>query len=264
MGSHVRRYKRNCAKCFRNIIWLGHVCFVCFGCWFELKMSCYLWYCFACRGIGYIGRILWTEGYIIRIWFQLLWTFVQMFLFQGKMSIGLVDLMAMILASVTLRLWFGCSVSSSIFSWPWLLLYKILLKQLVEFLAKVYHICLSSDGSVCFHTHSFIVIFRDILLELLCLLFGLNFGRQHSMSMSDRESVAMQGYLDHFLGKLNIVNSREVHTGDLAFIKTSFINISCFWNITSYILWREWAYFLHLVISQSCIYFHTHFTSYKY
>ncbi|KAL1826895.1 hypothetical protein ACET3Z_005307 [Daucus carota] len=106
--------------------------------------------------------VIWTwEGFSVlfegfREWWWVGKGAQRGWLVYGKMSIGLVDLMAMILASVTLR---------------------------------------------------------DILLELLCLLFGLNFGRQHSMSMSDRESVAMQGYLDHFLGKLNIVNSREVMNG---------------------------------------------------
>ena len=33
-------------------------------------------------------------------------------------------------------------------------------------------------------------------------------GRQHSVS--ERAKIAMQGYLNHFLGNLDIVNSREV------------------------------------------------------
>lgn len=34
-------------------------------------------------------------------------------------------------------------------------------------------------------------------------------GRQHSIS--DRAKVAMRGYLNHFLGNLDIVNSQEVY-----------------------------------------------------
>ncbi|KAL8100395.1 phospholipase D zeta 1 isoform X2 [Apium graveolens] len=50
--------------------------------------------------------------------------------------------------------------------------------------------------------------FRDVPSSAALPIIRPELGRQHSMS--DRARVAMQGYLNHFLGNLDIVNSREV------------------------------------------------------
>ncbi|KAL1803711.1 phospholipase D zeta 1 isoform X2 [Daucus carota subsp. sativus] len=49
---------------------------------------------------------------------------------------------------------------------------------------------------------------RDVPSRAALPIIRPELGRQHSMS--DRARVAMQGYLNHFLGNLDIVNSREV------------------------------------------------------
>lgn len=49
---------------------------------------------------------------------------------------------------------------------------------------------------------------RDVPSSAALPIIRPELGRQHSMS--DRARVAMQGYLNHFLGNLDIVNSREV------------------------------------------------------
>ncbi|KAK1385618.1 Phospholipase [Heracleum sosnowskyi] len=49
---------------------------------------------------------------------------------------------------------------------------------------------------------------RDVPSSAVLPIIRPELGRQHSMS--DRARVAMQGYLNHFLGNLDIVNSREV------------------------------------------------------
>lgn len=51
-------------------------------------------------------------------------------------------------------------------------------------------------------------LFRDVPSRAALPIIRPELGRQHSMS--DRARVAMQGYLNHFLGNLDIVNSREV------------------------------------------------------
>ena len=49
---------------------------------------------------------------------------------------------------------------------------------------------------------------RDVPSSAALPIIRPALGRQHSIS--DRAKVAMQGYLNHFLGNLDIVNSREV------------------------------------------------------
>ena len=78
-------------------------------------------------------------------------------------------------------------------------------------------------------------LFSDVPSRAALPIIRPELGRQHSMS--DRARVAMQGYLNHFLGNLDIVNSREVHRGDIAFINTSSKNISCFWDINFLYTW---------------------------
>lgn len=51
-------------------------------------------------------------------------------------------------------------------------------------------------------------LFRDVPSSAALPIIRPALLRQHSMS--DRAKVAMQGYLNHFLGNLDIVNSREV------------------------------------------------------
>ncbi|XP_052207226.1 phospholipase D zeta 1 isoform X2 [Diospyros lotus] len=51
-------------------------------------------------------------------------------------------------------------------------------------------------------------LFRDVPSSAALPIIRPALGRQYSMS--DRAKVAMQGYLNHFLGNLDIVNSREV------------------------------------------------------
>lgn len=54
----------------------------------------------------------------------------------------------------------------------------------------------------------FFFLFRDVPSSAALPIIRPALGRQHSIS--DRAKVAMQGYLNHFLGNLDIVNSREV------------------------------------------------------
>lgn len=53
-----------------------------------------------------------------------------------------------------------------------------------------------------------VLLFRDVPSSAALPLIRPALGRQHSIA--DRAKVAMQGYLNHFLGNLDIVNSREV------------------------------------------------------
>ena len=68
------------------------------------------------------------------------------------------------------------------------------------------HNCFSSYGCVFFLF--FFFLFRDVPSSAALPIIRPALGRQHSIS--DRAKVAMQGYLNHFLGNLDIVNSREV------------------------------------------------------
>ena len=54
----------------------------------------------------------------------------------------------------------------------------------------------------------FFFLSRDVPSSAALPIIRPALGRQHSIS--DRAKVAMQGYLNHFLGNLDIVNSREV------------------------------------------------------
>lgn len=51
-------------------------------------------------------------------------------------------------------------------------------------------------------------LFRDVPSSAALPIIRPTLGRQHSMS--DRAKTAMQGYLNHFLGNIDIVNSQEV------------------------------------------------------
>lgn len=51
-------------------------------------------------------------------------------------------------------------------------------------------------------------MFRNVPSSAALPIIRPQLGRQHSIS--DRAKVAMQGYLNHFLGNLDIVNSHEV------------------------------------------------------
>ncbi|KAL5996232.1 hypothetical protein ACLOJK_026306 [Asimina triloba] len=66
--------------------------------------------------------------------------------------------------------------------------------------------------------------YRDIPSSAALPIIRPALGRQHSIS--DRAKVAMQGYLNHFLGNMDIVNSREVWAvlkpGFLAFLRDPF------------------------------------------
>lgn len=53
-----------------------------------------------------------------------------------------------------------------------------------------------------------VFLFRDVPSSAALPIIRPAIGRQHSMS--DQAKVAMQGYLNHFLSNLDIVNSREV------------------------------------------------------
>lgn len=53
-----------------------------------------------------------------------------------------------------------------------------------------------------------VFVFRDVPANAALPVIRPALGRQHSMS--DRAKVAMQQYLNHFLGNMDIVNSREV------------------------------------------------------
>ena len=50
--------------------------------------------------------------------------------------------------------------------------------------------------------------YRDVPSSAALPIIRPALGRQHSMS--DRAKTAMQGYLNHFLSNMDIVNSREV------------------------------------------------------
>lgn len=52
---------------------------------------------------------------------------------------------------------------------------------------------------------------RDVPSRAALPIIRPELGRQHSIS--DRARVAMQGYLNQFLGNLDIVNSKEVYWG---------------------------------------------------
>ena len=78
-------------------------------------------------------------------------------------------------------------------------------------------ILLVVKGEEVLHTPSSIIIcmiltgsflFRDVPSSAALPIIRPALGRQNSMS--DRSKVAMQGYLNHFLGNMDIVNSREV------------------------------------------------------
>lgn len=51
-------------------------------------------------------------------------------------------------------------------------------------------------------------LFRDVPSRAALPIIRPALGRQHSMS--DQAKQSMQGYLNHFLGNLDIANSREV------------------------------------------------------
>ena len=53
-----------------------------------------------------------------------------------------------------------------------------------------------------------IFLFRDVPSSAALPVIRPALGKQHSMS--DEAKVAMQQYLNHFLGNMDIVNSREV------------------------------------------------------
>lgn len=53
-----------------------------------------------------------------------------------------------------------------------------------------------------------IISYRDVPSSAAFPIIRPALGRQHSIS--DRAKVAMRGYLNHFLGNLDIVNSEEV------------------------------------------------------
>lgn len=55
---------------------------------------------------------------------------------------------------------------------------------------------------------NFNTLCRDVPSSAALPIIRPALGRQHSIS--DRAKVAMQGYLNHFLGNMDIVNSREV------------------------------------------------------
>ncbi|XP_015900013.1 phospholipase D zeta 1 isoform X1 [Ziziphus jujuba] len=61
---------------------------------------------------------------------------------------------------------------------------------------------------------------RDVPSSAALPIIRPALGRQHSMS--DRAKVAMQGYLNHFLGNMDIVNSREV----CRFLEVSYLSFS--------------------------------------
>lgn len=54
---------------------------------------------------------------------------------------------------------------------------------------------------------------RDVPSSAALPIIRPALGRQHSIS--DRAKVAMQGYLNHFLGNMDIANSQEVFLGIL-------------------------------------------------
>lgn len=68
-----------------------------------------------------------------------------------------------------------------------------------SFSGMINYICLTS--LVAF-------LFRDVPSSAALPIIRPALGRQQSIS--DRSKVAMQGYLNHFLGNMDIVNSREV------------------------------------------------------
>lgn len=57
-------------------------------------------------------------------------------------------------------------------------------------------------------------LFRDVPSRAALPVIRPALGRQQSIS--DRAKVAMQEYLTHFLGNMDIVNSREVYHGNYA------------------------------------------------
>ena len=58
-------------------------------------------------------------------------------------------------------------------------------------------------------THMLVLLhYRDVPSSAALPIIRPALGRQHSMS--DRAKTAMQGYLNHFLSNMDIVNSREV------------------------------------------------------
>lgn len=64
-------------------------------------------------------------------------------------------------------------------------------------------------------------LFRDVPSSAALPIIRPALGRQHSMS--DRAKVAMQGYLNHFLGNMDIVNSREVLLASLLMLLYNFV-----------------------------------------
>ena len=90
--------------------------------------------------------------------------------------------------------------------------------------------------------------FRDVPSSAALPVIRPALGRQHSMS--DRAKVAMQQYLNHFLGNLDIVNSREVWLDSASFYTSEIysavvvnmfftvINVCCrfvsFWRFPSF------------------------------
>lgn len=64
-------------------------------------------------------------------------------------------------------------------------------------------------------------MFRDVPSSAALPIIRPALGRQHSMS--DRAKVAMQGYLNHFLGNMDIVNSREVLLASLLMLLYNFV-----------------------------------------
>ena len=65
-----------------------------------------------------------------------------------------------------------------------------------------------------------IFLFRDVPSSAALPVIRPALGKQHSMS--DDAKVAMQQYLNHFLGNMDIVNSREVFL-DLSFFFSMFV-----------------------------------------
>lgn len=85
---------------------------------------------------------------------------------------------------------------------------RVLRKGLLQLVMMVMNEKYDLFLNVCYSYKVRFFVFRDVPANAALPVIRPALGRQHSMS--DRAKVAMQQYLNHFLGNMDIVNSREV------------------------------------------------------